>query len=512
MSRGALAGLILLAWVGALGWMGVRELTTPPRAEFDNSIRNVPPGANFYSVTLSGTQIGFASSTVDTVPNGITVEDRLVLEVPALGEFHRTETRTVANLTNTLRLVNFEATMASESGRFFARGTVSGDTVLNVEIESADTKQKLRIPLDEPIVLPAYMPLRLAFGGKMQVGESYTLPTFDPLLLQQRDVEIRVLAESTLVFSDSAALDSITNMWIPARWDTVHAWRVEQSINGIGLEAWIDDMGRIVSAESGIGFGMQREAFEIAYNNFRGRDRAEALAAIASSDIIRRTAIAANTDLGVGVVSTLDVVLRGVELTGFDLDGGRQALAGDTLRIRREDERATTANFRLPADTATFGQYLRAEPLIQAGDARLQAQARQIIGRTRNPRRAAELLNEWVYEELDKQITISVPSAVEVLETRRGDCNEHTILYVAMARAIGLPARTAAGLAYVNGSFYYHAWPEVYLGEWVAVDPTFGQFPADAAHLRFTIGGLARQVELIRLIGRLDIDVIGSTE
>ncbi|HEV8304223.1 MAG TPA: transglutaminase-like domain-containing protein [Gemmatimonadales bacterium] len=107
-----------------------------------------------------------------------------------------------------------------------------------------------------------------------------------------------------------------------------------------------------------------------------------------------------------------------------------------------------------------------------------------------------------------KEVAVSVPSAVQVLETRRGDCNEHTALYVALARSVGLPARTAAGLVYLNGRFYYHAWPEVYLGDWVAVDPTFDQFPADAAHLRFTIGGLARQVELVRLVGRLKLEVL----
>jgi hypothetical protein len=47
----------------------------------------------------------------------------------------------------------------------------------------------------------------------------------------------------------------------------------------------------------------------------------------------------------------------------------------------------------------------------------------------------------------------------------------------------------------------------VYLDDWVAVDPTFDQFPADAAHLRFTIGGLARQVELVRLLGSLTLEV-----
>jgi hypothetical protein len=46
------------------------------------------------------------------------------------------------------------------------------------------------------------------------------------------------------------------------------------------------------------------------------------------------------------------------------------------------------------------------------------------------------------------------------------------------------------------------------LNDWVAVDPTFGQFPADAAHLRFVVGGLARQAELFRLIGNLKIQVV----
>ena len=112
---------------------------------------------------------------------------------------------------------------------------------------------------------------------------------------------------------------------------------------------------------------------------------------------------------------------------------------------------------------------------------------------------------------LAKCVTFSVPSALQVLESRQGDCNEHTVLYVAMARALGLPARTAVGLVYLDGSFFYHAWPEVWLGEWVAVDPTFGQYPADASHIRFVVGGLAQQVEIIRLIGRLDIEVLEST-
>ena len=151
---------------------------------------------------------------------------------------------------------------------------------------------------------------------------------------------------------------------------------------------------------------------------------------------------------------------------------------------------------------------LEPEPLIQSRDPAIVAQARRIIGNTTDPVEASRLLTDWVYRELDKDITLSVPSARQVLEAKQGDCNEHTVLYVALARAVGLPARTAVGLVYLRGHFYYHAWPEVWLGEWVAVDPTLGQYPADASHLRFILGGLARQVELIRLIGRLQLEVI----
>jgi transglutaminase/protease-like cytokinesis protein 3 len=126
-----------------------------------------------------------------------------------------------------------------------------------------------------------------------------------------------------------------------------------------------------------------------------------------------------------------------------------------------------------------------------------------------NPKGVAAQLTTSVYRMLEKSITFSVPNAVQVLQTLRGDCNEHTVLYVALARALGLPARTAVGLVYVNGAFFYHAWPEVWLDEWVAVDPTFGQVPADASHIRFVIGGLAQQVEIVRLIGNLDIEVLG---
>jgi transglutaminase-like putative cysteine protease len=132
----------------------------------------------------------------------------------------------------------------------------------------------------------------------------------------------------------------------------------------------------------------------------------------------------------------------------------------------------------------------------------------------KDPRTIAERLTRRVNGMLDKKPTVSLPSAREVLRTRIGDCNEHTALYVAMARSLGLPARISVGLYYTRGAFFYHAWPEVYLqegrgrGYWLPVDPTFNQFPADATHVRLARGGLDKQAAILPLIGKIRMTIV----
>ena len=136
------------------------------------------------------------------------------------------------------------------------------------------------------------------------------------------------------------------------------------------------------------------------------------------------------------------------------------------------------------------------------------------MGDAPTPRLRAERLVRHVHAILEKKPTLSLPSALEVLKTRIGDCNEHTALYVAMARSLGLPARIAVGLVYLRGAFYYHAWPEVWVEEtrgrglWLPVDPTLNQFPADATHVRLARGGLDRQAAIVGLVGRARLDVL----
>ncbi|HEX7466595.1 MAG TPA: transglutaminase-like domain-containing protein, partial [Usitatibacter sp.] len=260
-----------------------------------------------------------------------------------------------------------------------------------------------------------------------------------------------------------------------------------------------------------LGMTMERRPYEVAFENWKAEKLLRGTEVAAGDDIYETSAIAANKTLKTNL-RELIVRLSGVELSEFNVKGYRQRLRGDTLTITREDSAALRALYLLPygARATVASVFLGPEPLLETTSPEIVALASRLRGNTADPAVVAERINRWVYDSLRKVITVGVPSALGTLRARRGDCNEHAQLYVALARAAGIPARVAAGLAYLDGKFYYHAWPEVWLERWVAVDPTFGQFPADAAHLRFTVGGISHQVELLRLMGSLHIDVLSA--
>ncbi len=497
----------------AVGWQVRREYFKPELARLAESAMSLAPGVTFYTLEMGGRAIGVATSKLDTIPDGFVLEDMMSLELPALGQTGTAVARTQVELSKTLRMRAFDFGLDSEVGRFAAGGTVRGDTLLSVTVDAGGSAETLQYRLAEPPVFAAVLPIRMAIGEGLKVGGRFRVPVFDPSSLSTRSVEMRVLEHDTLSFPDSAALDPGSGRWTPARYDSVPAWRVAEVYGGVQVESWIDEDGRILTASSPLGFKMERTEYELARQALE--DARGAPATVVDSDVILSTAVQSNLDLGVVEDhSELRFVLSGVDLEGFDLEGGRQTLRGDTLIVRREDWDAIDPGYSLPYKRMDLVDALAPEPLIQSDDERIVAKAREITNwRTRwthDPKTVARQLNGAVHHMLRKEVTISIPSAVQVLESGRGDCNEHTVLFVAMARALGLPTRTAVGLVYVDGAFYYHAWPEVWLDEWVAVDPTFGQYPADAAHIRFVVGGLAQQVEIVRLIGRLDIDVVAA--
>ena len=104
-------------------------------------------------------------------------------------------------------------------------------------------------------------------------------------------------------------------------------------------------------------------------------------------------------------------------------------------------------------------------------------------------------------------------SALDVLVTRKAECQGNTYLYAAFARSLGIPTRVVNGLVYsetFGDGFLYHTWAESHLdGRWIPVDPTFGQVNADATHIKLLEGeSLVELAPMVSLMGRLKAKVV----
>jgi hypothetical protein len=162
---------------------------------------------------------------------------------------------------------------------------------------------------------------------------------------------------------------------------------------------------------------------------------------------------------------------------------------------RRPDGKLDVALFSrpgLPVLAAERAAALASDGRIDAADPAVAARARELVAGAGRREEAVGRLVEWVYRTLDKDLSSNVVTASQVLARRGGDCTEHALLFVALARAAGIPAREVSGLLYMGDDirrFGWHAWAEVDLdGRWVQVDPSWNERVASAAHLALGVG------------------------
>lgn len=106
----------------------------------------------------------------------------------------------------------------------------------------------------------------------------------------------------------------------------------------------------------------------------------------------------------------------------------------------------------------------------------------------------------WVNQNVTYNLTTLTAQAAEpaswVLENRYGVCDELTNLYIALLRAVGVPARFVVGVSYTDSPLFAtqwnsHGWAEVYFPNygWVPFDITYGQYGyADAGHIVLQYG------------------------
>jgi transglutaminase-like putative cysteine protease len=481
-----LSWLVVLGWVVCMAVLVHRSYFQVTAANLATDLARYGSTARWRGVYYRGEKIGFSVGQTVPTGDGFELQEDGRLQMSLLGATTPAIIRTTARVDRAFGLKSFDFSLDPGSGPVRVTGTLDGLT-LTLGITSAGrTRTEVRT-LEEPPALALSLARRLA-GEGLREGARHQWTLFDPATMRNAPVQVVVGRREIVRVSERP----------------VPAFRVDLTFGGLQTSAWVTDTGEVVREESPLGLltvaETQERAMSMAVPHQVQRDLLEAAAVVPRS----KQRIEQPRD-----VRRLRLRLEGADLSSPDLQGVGQRVDGNVVEI--VDARTLSPE---PASPAAWAAYLEPEPLIESDAPEIREEAARTLDGIRGARERAERLTRHVNALLEKKPTISLPSALDVLRTRVGDCNEHTALYVALARAAGIPARISVGLVAVRNAFYYHAWPEVFVDEghgtglWLPVDPTFNQFPADATHIRLARGGLDKQAAIVPLIGRVTITIL----
>ena len=474
--------VLLAGWAVQMGTLVSRTLSASTNLASDLS--RYGQTAQWRGVYSRGEKIGF---TVDqTVPtaSGFELHEDGRLQMTLLGASSAAILQTTARVDRQFNLLSFEFSLDPGTGRIEVSGVLEGKRLHLTVKTPGGTRTETR-ELAEAPALALNLPRRLAAAGLVP-GTHLTVPVFDPATLRNAPMVVDVEAREV----------------VRAAGRPIPAFRLKTSFGGVQSTSWVTDTGEVIREESPLGLIVVKET----------RDRAMMLAVPGQiqDDLLEAAAIRQEGGKRIvqeEAVELLRVRLDGVDLSTDEVQGAGQTVTGNIVEVRDP----LTLNESPDPDPRL---YLQPEMFLESDAPEIVAEAQKAVAGVVGARARAERLVRYVNTLLEKKPTVSLPSALEVLRTRVGDCNEHTALYVAMARALGIPARVAVGVVHLRGAFYYHAWPEVRVQGagshtvWIPVDPTLNQFPADATHIRLARGGLDRQAAILPAIGKARLTVL----
>lgn len=145
--------------------------------------------------------------------------------------------------------------------------------------------------------------------------------------------------------------------------------------------------------------------------------------------------------------------------------------------------------------------YLQPSLYVQSTAPEIRALADSLVdGLDADALTVARRLHDWVHDHMvPARTNVRFKSSLEVLQDLRGTCSEYTVLFAALARAAGVPTRIAVGFAVSpGGELVLHTWPQVHVGSWLDIDPSWNAFPVGASHIK-TGHGLLHPAHLERL-------------
>ncbi|MBI5637400.1 MAG: transglutaminase domain-containing protein [Nitrospinae bacterium] len=443
---------------------------------------------------MNGKKIGFSHQKVTKDGAGYRIESKAVIKMEMGGVEQDLSTSSAYFLDADFRPLRFTYMQKMLNHRQFFEGVVHGNEMA-VTVESAGAVSRKTVPLEDQVYVADTMALLLG-KKKLRGGEKFSFRVFLEPLLASETMGVEVGALTDLDIDGKKA----------------KVFPVTMKLKGFVTVSYITPEGRVLREISPMGFvsravgEKQALDFPLERVSFTGLLAYSLIPVAAPVENAGAVTLLRARITGIGAPDLLPEDDRQKTVSAEKAAGKNGAAWAVTLEVRKNRAK-NIARVNRPAPAARFGEFMKPTFEAQSDDPAIIAKAAEITGAETDMYRAAVKINRWVFTNVKKKY-IDTFSGVATLKSLEGECQSHTNLFAALAKAAGIPVKTVSGIVYAPDykGFLYHAWPEVWAGEWVAMDPTFGQDIADATHIKLTDGDLSVQLQLFEFIGKIGLE------
>ena len=457
----------------------------PPKPFF-SSIESSLERDSWMNILQNGRKIGASHTIFLKTKNGYLLKETLYMRISTMGLIQDINLKTVGRLHPDFTLSSFDFNMSSGRFVFSAQGGIAGN-VLSIKTHGLETTGSFHIKIPEKIYLAAGIINAVEVSG-IEPGNEVVFQIFDPATMASEPVSVRVIEH-----------EEILNMGVKKK-----VKKIAMMFKGVTQLAWVGENGEVIKEKGFLGISLEKTTRDHALFD---------LPVESSQDLTMVVSVPSNVRINhAETLKSLEVEIGGIPYDLIRLHGGRQFLNGNLLIINKESLPDATSDYDITEFKESEIKFLEPTPFIESNHPKIRNLVKKIVEADDSPLDKTIKLLDWMNKNIQKRPVISVPDALAVSENRAGDCNEHAVLLAALSRAAGIPAKLEAGLVYLNGRFYYHAWNLLYLGKWITVDSLLGQLPADVTHMRFSNGEPGQQLDLLSMIGKIKLKIIKQTK
>lgn len=483
--------IVLIFLVSGCAGMYFRKAGQPPPTDPYLNLSRFPIKEYWTGIVFNGNKIGFSRFTMSkhkTLPDRYEISSEAAFRIRFLTFDKKVNLKSYDLVAGDLTLKAFQYAYDLDDSQLKIKGRAA-ENRLEVEIHSTGQTKVEKIPLKEKIYPTSIIGIYPVIHG-LEIGRNYTYAVYDG-----QTQKVGVVTQSVLAYEESDLFEG-------------RAFKIKTRLFGQEVFSWVDVSGRpLLELSQG---GIIISALENKQTAMKYLTQA---AINKDENLLNFSLIKIDQPLpDPRLIEYLEVSLYGIDRDLKVVSDSRQDCnrRGAETICRIHMQALNNQDNLQGQPPVAVEPYLKSSFVVPSQNQTIRKLSSQIVGAAGSSHDQISALIEWLQKNI-KQEVMDVFTALDVLENRKAECQGHSYLYAAFARALNIPTRVVNGIVYSQDyqGFLFHTWAESYVnGSWVAVDPTFYQVPADATHIKLVEGEqISDLLPLVPLIGKIKVRI-----